>query len=372
MSAFALPAQPKILIITLRRLGDVLLTTALVRTLRRGYPAARIDMLVFAGTDGILVGNPDIDGIETIAPRAGAGEQLALLRRIGRRYDLALATHTGDRPMMLAFVAAPRRAGLVPAEGDGGWWKRRVMQVAVPADPGNHRVAELMRLAEGLGLPPQAEVVCPSANLTERPAPRGRYAVLHANPMFRYRRWTDQGWHALARNLAKRGLTVVATGGPDPQESAYLDTLGNGAGVPIERLDGCLDWPQLAALLRGAAVYVGADTSVTHLAAAAGCPTVALFGPTDPRLWGPWPAGGLDQSWRAAGAIQRRGNVWLVQHTLPCTPCQREGCERRLDSPSACLDELDAREVLVAVDQALAHAPRMPKPATDFPSAIAS
>jgi heptosyltransferase-3 len=96
---------------------------------------------------------------------------------------------------------------------------------------------------------------------------------------------------------------------------------------------------------------------VTHLAAAAGCPTVALFGPTDPRLWGPWPAGGLHEMWRAAGPIQRRGNVWLVQHAQPCTPCQKEGCERHLDSHAACLDELSVAEVLAAVDQALGEAP---------------
>ena len=91
---------------------------------------------------------------------------------------------------------------------------------------------------------------------------------------------------------------------------------------------------QLAGLLSKARVYVGPDTSVTHLAAAAGCPTVAIYGPTDPRLWGPWPVGGLDEAWIAAGTIQHRGNVWLVQNPLPCMPCQLEGCERRLDSYS--------------------------------------
>ena len=40
----------------------------------------------------------------------------------------------------------------------------------------------------------------------------------------------------------------------------------------------------------------------------------ALFGPTDPRLWGPWPSGGLNEPWAASGTIQRRGNVWLVQN----------------------------------------------------------
>ena len=49
-----------------------------------------------------------------------------------------------------------------------------------------------------------------------------------------------------------------------------------------------------------------------------------------------------------------RGNVWLVQNPLPCLPCQLEGCERRLDSHSQCLDELSAGQVVSAVDEALA------------------
>ena len=106
----------------------------------------------------------------------------------------------------------------------------------------------------------------------------------------------------------------------------------------------------------GARIYVGPDTSVTHLAAATGCPTVALFGPTDPRVWGPWPAGGLDTPWQASGTIQNRGNVWIVQNPLPCLPCTFEGCERHIGSASVCLEELHAEQVLAAADQALAKA----------------
>jgi heptosyltransferase-3 len=104
--------------------------------------------------------------------------------------------------------------------------------------------------------------------------------------------------------------------------------------------------------LAWAQVYVGPDTSITHLAAASGCPTVALYGPTDPRLWGPVPASGLDPMWAAApaaGTIQRRGNVWLVQNPLPCLPCQNEGCERHILSFSRCLDELPPAQVMCAV-----------------------
>ena len=160
------------------------------------------------------------------------------------------------------------------------------------------------------------------------------------------------GWRDVAAALAARGLRVVATGGPAEAERRYLDEVWDGA--PVTRRDGQLDWPQLAGLLAKARVYVGPDTSVTHLAAAAGCPTVALYGPTDPRLWGPWPVGGLEQIWAASGTIQHRGNVWLVQNPLPCMPCQLEGCERRLDSYSQCLIELPAEQVIAAVDQALA------------------
>jgi heptosyltransferase III len=146
-------------------------------------------------------------------------------------------------------------------------------------------------------------------------------------------------------------MRVLATGGPDAAEQIYLD--GIWPGVTVERLDGRLSWREIAGLLKRAKVYVGPDTSVTHLAAASGCPTVALFGPTDPRLWGPWPAGGLSEPWAATGTIQRRGNVWLAQNPLPCLPCQQEGCERHIGSFSACLDELSLGQVLQAVDQAL-------------------
>jgi heptosyltransferase-3 len=220
---------------------------------------------------------------------------------------------------------------------------------------GIHRVEEMLRLVDALGIARVPQLVCPRPRNADG-LPAGDYAVIHAAPMFRYKQWRKDGWRALAAWLTERGLTVIATGGPAEAERRYLDDVWDGAS-PIRRLDGRLDWPQLAGLLSKARVYVGPDTSVTHLAAAAGCPTVALYGPTDPRLWGPWPAGGLDAIWAAAGAIQRRGNVWLVQNPLPCMPCQLEGCERRLESYSCCLDELSPRKVIAAVEQALAAAP---------------
>jgi lipopolysaccharide heptosyltransferase III len=350
----ALPTEPRILVVAMRRLGDVLLTTPLVRSLKRGLPGARVDMLVFRGTEGMLAGNPDVNQVRTVATRPRPAETHALIHSLWRQYDLAISTQTGDRPTFLTFVAGCKRVGLVPTHGGGAWWKRRVLNLCVAADPDNHRVVELLRLARALGVPLVPELVPPGGAFAEAVLPHGRYAVLHANPLYRFRRWTDEGWRALARALAERGLKVIATGGPDAEERAYLDGVWNGAGPSVERRDGKLDWPHLSALLGGAAIYVGPDTSMTHLAAATGCPTVALYGPASPHVIGPWPIGGLEQPWARAGTIQRRGNVWVVQNPLPCLPCEKLGCEGHYASHSQCLDELSARQVLAAVDQAFA------------------
>jgi len=383
MPPLALPPRPRILVVALRRLGDVLFTTALTASLRQAYRDAVIDVLVFEGTAGILAGNPDIDRVVTVPPRPGIWGTLRLASRLAKRYDLAISTQSGDRPTLFALIAGRRHAGPVDG-GTRGAIRRLALWRSVTPQPGAHRLEDMLRLADALGVTRVGHLVCPrsagdlgnagvppalsataghSALAGEkeragRPRSQGgrNYAVLHAAPMFHYKRWTADGWRALAAHLQARGLAVVATGGTAAAERAWLDEVW-GPLPDVERCDGRLSWPQLAHLLRGARLYAGPDTSVTHLAAAAGCPTIALFGPTDPRLWGPVPAEGLDPMWEAASTVQRRKNVWLVQHPLPCLPCQNEGCERHVASFSRCLDELQPVQVLRVVDAALGAVP---------------
>lgn len=350
MSRIELPANPRVLVIALRRLGDVLLTTPLIRSVKRAFAGASIDALVFDSTGGVLSGNPDVANVISIPARPGAIETLSLLRRLARRYDLALSTQSGDRPTLLAWVAGKQSAGPVEAAGLAAKAKSVALGRSYVRDREQHRVVDVLRLAELLGIPAVFEIVCPSGSLRANVMPAGAYAVVHAAPMFTYKRWTADGWRELAAALRQRGLRVVATGGPGDRD--YLDRIWRDA--EVTRLDGKLDWPELTAAIRNARIYVGPDTVITHLASATGVPTVALYGPTDPRLWGPWPMGGLDPAWNAAGTIQQRGNVWLVQNPLACLPCQLEGCERRLDSYSRCLDELAGPQVAAAVDRALA------------------
>jgi heptosyltransferase III len=350
MTPLQLPENPRVLVVALRRLGDVLLTTPLIRSVKRAFPQASIDALVFVGTEGILAGNPDLAKIITLSQRRRAGDTLALMARLFKRYDLALSTQTGDRPTFLAVLAGRQSVGPVEAQGLAATVKRLALSRSIVSARGRHRVLDIRQLAELIGIPAQAEIVCPAGGIRPALAPAAPYAVIHAAPMFTYKRWTAAGWRQLVAALRERGLGVAVTGAAS--DRVYLDDVFNDGAVV--RLDGKLAWPDLSALIADAAIYIGPDTAITHLAAAAGTPTVALYGPTDPRLWGPWPRGGLDRPWAAAGTIQHRGNVWLVQNPLPCLPCQLEGCERRLDSHSQCLDELSAAQVVTAVDQALA------------------
>lgn len=352
MDRIDLPKKPRILVVALRRLGDVLLTTPLIRSLKRAWPDSSIDVLVFQSTAPILQGNPDIDTVVGMPEPASALQSLRLAARLWKRYALAVTTQAGDRPTFFAIAAGQKHVGPVQARLSGRI-VRRILDRSVDMQAGMHRVEENLLLAKLLGAEPCPQIVVPHADLPAEFKPQEPYAVIHAAPFFRYKQWHREGWRAIAAHLARRGMTVVATGGPGEEERRYLDDIWQGIDVPVRRVDGRLSWPQLAALLSGARAFVGPDTSVTHLAAATGCPTIALYGPTDPRVWGPWPAQGLQESWLSSGNVQNRGNVWLVQNPLDCMPCGKEGCLRHLQSYSLCLDQLPVQRVAGALDQAL-------------------
>jgi heptosyltransferase III len=354
MPPVTLPPAPRILVVSLRRLGDLLLTTPLVRSLRRAWPDATIDVLTFAGSALILSGNPDINDCITVPDRSSLRQTFAQLTRLWKRYALAVSTQGGDRPTLYAAAAGRVRVGLTQWDENGllRALKRQMLHRSTPQVADIHRVEQMLRITDAIGIPRVPEVVCPAAAAALPLRIGTRYAVIHAAPMFTYKQWTREGWRALAAALVERGLEVVATAGPDEEERRYLDDVWQGI-VAVNHFR----WSEAVTLLSGASLYVGPDTSVTHLAAATGCPTVALFGPMDPRVWGPWPVGGLQEPYAAAGTIQRRGNVWLVQNPLPCLPCTLEGCDRHVLSRSRCLDELTVQQVLTAADQALAPRP---------------
>ena len=111
---------------------------------------------------------------------------------------------------------------------------------------------------------------------------------------------------------------------------------------------------ETAELIRRAQLYVGPDTAVTHIAAATGTPTIALFGPSNPVKWGPWPSDWTSHQspWSRRGG-GRQGNVILLQGEGDCVPCLLEGCKRNVSSYSDCLLKLDAGKVIQAAESLL-------------------
>jgi heptosyltransferase-3 len=121
---------------------------------------------------------------------------------------------------------------------------------------------------------------------------RAPYVVLQVPSLVRYKQWPLAHYVSLVRSLVDEGVQVVLTGGPSPRDRAMVTEVAEVAPPPgVLDAGGQLDLNQMTTLLSNAAVYVGPDTSITHLAAACGIPVVALYGPIDPRLWGPWPQG---------------------------------------------------------------------------------
>jgi len=358
-------APDTILVISLRYFGDVLLATPLIRSLRRAYPGAQIDALLFAGTEGMLEGNTDVRRVATVPERPSSAEQRALVRKLWRQYDLAVIAETGDRPHLYAWFAARRRMGLLPPQLGKRWSKHRLLAKGVTATASEPRFQAYAHLSRAMELDYQPDVVVPTAGTSPQqlcdwlgfdPA-KVRYAVLHLAPRFRYKRWNAHGWRELISWLRQRGFQVVVTGGNAQAEREYVEQVLGGSANEVVNLSGRLRFAQTADLLRSAALYVGPDTATTHLAAACGTPTLALYGPTDPGIWGPLPHGGLDLPYARSAPLQQRGNVRVLQESsLPCVPCQQEGCERRRESYSACLDLMRAERVIEVAQRLLSQA----------------
>jgi heptosyltransferase-3 len=157
--------------------------------------------------------------------------------------------------------------------------------------------------------------------------------------------------------IVKQGYQVVLSASPAKQDLQLnhdiLSLLDDSTRQMVIDTAGLLTIPQAGALIRGALAYVGVDTSITHLAAACNTPTIALFGPTPPTNFGPWPNGFIGkQPYQLRARSQTIGNVTILQGPGECVPCRKAGCEDRANSHSDCLDQLDPIQVIEALQSA--------------------
>lgn len=345
------------LVVVCRYLGDTLLATPLAQALHRaGY---EVDWVVAPGSGSIIEQQAYARRVFQLKPNVG--DTLGLMRKLFHKYELACVINGADRPMLVALAAAKRTFALIPDRWQDRW-KAILSSDCIHNQEGTHIVRYAMELAELAGVPPVREVRLEWSG-NDRRIVEGRLgwepgSFIHIHPFARwpYKHWPESHWQCLMQAVVDHGLHLAITAGPN--DAKILNRLVEGFDPAcVKTFCGELSWPQIACLSSMARCYVGLDTANTHVAASTGVPVVALFGPTNPTIWGPWPnrLGSLTPYRKspASGNLQIAGNIHLLQGAQACVPCHREGCEQRIDSRSECLDSLQPSLVWDTVVQAM-------------------
>ncbi len=250
-------------------LGDLLTGVPAIRGIRAAVPDHH---LVLATTAALAPLAALVDAVDEVLP----ARELEPLDWAGPPPELAVDLH-GKGPLSHVVVADLQPARLLTFDSPGyagpTWY------------PGEHEVRRWCRLVEeGLGVrcdPDALDLAVPAD-----PPPVTGAAVVHPGAAFPGRRWPPDRFAAVARHLADRGHTVRITGGPTEVQLAR--SIAAAAGLPDEAvLAGRTTSMELAAVVAAARVVVCGDTGVAHLATAYRRPSVVLFGPVSPALWGP-------------------------------------------------------------------------------------
>lgn len=335
-------APERALIIKLRYLGDVLLSTPVLAGLRTAFPKARLSMLVNPGTEAMLAENPHLDEVLIVERSGSPLRQLrfvAALRR--RRFDLVVDLTDGDRAAILSrLTGAAVRVGF----NRGDRWRGRLYTHLVPMrqQPVSMVRQHLMAL-ETLGIPVAPfppvlkiraadELAALDALAAIEITPDERFVAVHPGARWWFKSWPAHRFAALIDYIqGKLGLKVALLGGDQEQDiaKAVLEHMETGC----RSLVGRLTLLELAALLRRAALFIGNDSGPMHIAAAMGTPVIGLFGPSDPRMWGP------------AGQ-----NHVIFYKGIDCRPCFPGGCRR---GEQNCMRLITLDEVMSAVERML-------------------
>jgi lipopolysaccharide heptosyltransferase I len=338
----------RLLIVRLGALGDVVHAIPVAAALRRALPAASIDWLVSAKHREILDLVTVLDHRIAINDRGDAAGGLSMWAAIGElrraRYDVVLDLQGLLKSALLARFAGARRViGFSPRYARESFASRFYSEAHDPGRGGLYDPRETRHVVEiNLGLLtrlgiPGAPPEFPLAPVDSAPArwaaeqTRGRYALLNPGAAWPNKRWPPERFAALAEALRVRhGLVSIVLWGPGEEPLAHgVAAASNGAALaspPTTIAD-------IVALARGAAIMVSGDTGPTHIAAAVGTPLVGIFGPTRPSRNGPLAPHDLAVS---------RDEVCRCHHLRRCT------------QPRMCLLDIEAAEVIDAVDRRLA------------------
>ena len=300
----ALPkAVKKILVIKLIAMGDLIVITPLIRTLKQAYPDATIDLLATPRVAPI-VDNMTLYrrvfywsfGLDFVGSFI---KNLWSLRQ--ERYDLVFDLEFYYRlTTLLAVALRPRYLmgfDLQPS-------RTRLFDSAVAYDEQVHVADAFLNMAKALGIK-QLDTTLEPLQTPDIDLQLADFIMIHVgtSPRATSRRWNPVYWSDLISRLSETHL-IVLVGGQEESDIMKAIILPN---HNVRNLIGQLNIPQTAALMKRASLYVGLDTGPTHLAAAMGTPVVAMYGPNTPDRWGPYTQ-----------------NARILYKPNSCSPCTRQ------------------------------------------------
>lgn len=337
----------RILLSRLRFMGDVILTTPLIRQLKKKFPEAQLSYLTHETFAPLLLHHPLLAEVIPWATRGSVIEQARFYRQLRqRRFDLVVDLFGNPRTALMTWAtgAAIRVGGDFRGRG-------KLYNVRVPAPSAEPNAIDFhWRSLTALGIEAGDErteiFLTPAEKKWARECLAGfnvdpaRPAVgLHPGATWPNKRWPEKYFAELALQLHENDLQVLITQGPGEENIAQeviwrISALQRKARIVLLPV---LSLRQLAAVQQQLRVFVSNDCGVMHLAVAVGTPTIGLFGPSQPHIWFPYqPAAGHLALWQP----------------IECRPCHQNFCPLgHLD----CQNKLTPERVAAAVMERLAN-----------------
>lgn len=322
----------RVLCVRFSSIGDVLLTTPLVRALKHRHPDARLYFVTKRAMAPLIADNPHVTDVVALEPHESIGQLARRLRALHPSDGLDL--HGSLRSAALRVLVRCRWRGYA---------KRKAARTALIATKldlyGRHtpvpeRYFEAVRTLDVYpdGGPPEFFLGAVARErvqqwLARRQLDRQPFAALAPGAAHWTKRWPTAHWRALAEQLRRAGFGLVAVGSAADREAAA-------ALAPLaESAAGEFSLQETGACLARAKVVISGDTGVMHMATGVGTPVVALFGPT------------VD----AFGFFPYASRAVVLERDLSCRPCSAQGSARCPLGHHRCLVDILPEQVAAAV-----------------------
>ena len=340
----------RILISRMKFIGDVILTTPIIRSVRNAFPDAFIAYMGEKGAVSLLEHNPCLNEIIPFDfSRLTIFEQPRVIFQLRRlRFDLAIDLFGNPRSALLMYLSgAGTRVG-PERKGRGRLFTVRVRDDGAPktAIDFHHQ------FIKAVGIEPTSSLT--EIFLTEDERREARIYLkwldfettsldmtrpivgIHPGATWPAKKWLPERFAELVDIItAKTGAQVLLTAGPDDGEIVKRILKSSVSNVKVLS---ALPLRQLAAIISLCKVFLSNDAGPMHIAAAVGTPTIGLFGPGEENIWFPY--------------SQKYGHTAL-RKDVPCHPCHLDHCNRKGEEYMECMKLLQVKDVLDAVQQIL-------------------